>query len=214
MVVAVVVAAGVLVVTGVWWREPLVAAWPQRLPQRLRLPLPLPPLGTETVRRSAAARLELTIWLGWTPGGTPRHPWRHPARCCRWPSRSPTAAPAPVAAPAQQADGGTSWRAGGPGVNWSLRGRADYSITGDINRDLEPDNQEKLLTNALAAGLILDAETKRSLISTELGVRASYFLGEDPELDGDTRLDPRCHVDSSIFPEAGLGGGSRIPASF
>ena len=101
---------------------------------------------------------------------------------------------APVAAPAQQADGGTSWRAGGPGVNWSLRGRADYSITGDINRDLEPDNQEKLLTNALAAGLILDAETKRSLISTELGVRASYFLGEDPELDGDTRLDPRVAV--------------------
>ena len=39
---------------------------------------------------------------------------------------------APVAAPAQQADGGTSWRAGGPGVDWSLRGRADYTITGDL----------------------------------------------------------------------------------
>ena len=100
----------------------------------------------------------------------------------------------PAAAHAQQADGGTSWHAAGPGVNWALSGRADYTITGDLNRDLEPDNQEKLLTNALAAGLVLDAETKRSLISAELGLTARYFLGEDPELDGEARLDPRVAV--------------------
>lgn len=102
---------------------------------------------------------------------------------------------APVIAPAQEAvqtaGGGSPWHAAGPAVDWSLSGRAAYTITGDINRDLEPDNQEKLLTNALEAGLVLDAETRRSLISAELGLRASHFLGEDDELDGETRLDPR-----------------------
>ena len=92
---------------------------------------------------------------------------------------------------AQQTDGGASWHSAGPGVDWSLDGRAAYTITGDINRDLEPDNQEKLLTNELDTVLVLDAETKRGLFSAELGLRARHFLGEDPELDGDTRLDPR-----------------------
>ena len=106
-------------------------------------------------------------------------------------------APSPAQEAGQETGGGSSWHSAGPGVDWSLSGRAAYIVTGDINRDLEPDNQEKLLTNALEAGLVLDAETKRSLISTELGLRASHFLGEDPELDGETRLDPRVAVRGS-----------------
>jgi hypothetical protein len=92
---------------------------------------------------------------------------------------------------AQQAAGGaTSGNGIGPAVDWSLTGRASYQVSGDINRDLDPGSQEALLTNALEAGLILDAETKRSILSAELGVSISHFLGEDPELDGEVRIDP------------------------
>lgn len=100
----------------------------------------------------------------------------------------------PGPALAQESGSASPWYAVGPGVDWSLSGRTSYRVTGDINRDLDPGSQEALLTQAVTAGLILDAETKRALVSAELGLTASHFLGEDPDLDGETRLDPSLNL--------------------
>lgn len=79
----------------------------------------------------------------------------------------------------------------GPGVDWSLDSQLTHRVETDINRDLDPDDQDLLLTNALDAGLILDAETKRALVRAELGAEARYFIGEDDDLAGTGDINPR-----------------------
>lgn len=79
----------------------------------------------------------------------------------------------------------------GPATDWSLKARVGYQVDVDLNRDLEPGERELLLSNALNAGLVLDAETKRSLFSADLGIAARYFIGEDQTLSGTGRVDPR-----------------------
>lgn len=85
----------------------------------------------------------------------------------------------------------------GPAVDWSLEGRVGQRIESDINRDLDPDSQAALLTSALNAGLVLDAETQRALFTADLGLVARYHIGEDPELAGTGDVDPSLNLTAS-----------------
>ncbi|MEM8958104.1 MAG: hypothetical protein AAGC86_09845 [Pseudomonadota bacterium] len=122
--------------------------------------------------------------------------------CCRVAAISIAALLAAGPAGAQEAgvqeagaDGGDT--ASGGAVDWSLAARTRIGIEGDLNRDLDPDAQGALLTQALEAGLVLDAQTKRSLLSAELGVSARYFIGDGNDLGGTGRLDPSLSINHS-----------------
>ncbi len=80
----------------------------------------------------------------------------------------------------------------GPAVDWSLAGQFKLGLEGDINRRLESNNQRTSLTLDFDGGLTLEAQTKRSEISLDLGVQRFFFLGENqPSNDNTQQLDPR-----------------------
>ncbi|MEM1159470.1 MAG: hypothetical protein AAGJ28_00930 [Pseudomonadota bacterium] len=85
----------------------------------------------------------------------------------------------------------------GPAVDWSLEGRVGQRTDADINRGLDPGSQAALLTNAVNAGLVLNAETLRALFTADFGIAARYHVGEDPELAGTGDIDPRLNVNAS-----------------
>lgn len=78
----------------------------------------------------------------------------------------------------------------GPAVDWKLRSQLGLRTEVDINRGPSAADDEILLTQALDAGLVLNAETKRALFSADLGIAARYFAGEDDTQSGTGRVDP------------------------
>ena len=78
-----------------------------------------------------------------------------------------------------------------PGVDWSLGARLGTRIGVDVNRNLDPDEErDTLLRTALDAGLILDAETKRALLTIDAGLAAEFFAGDNPPRENRDSLDP------------------------
>lgn len=80
----------------------------------------------------------------------------------------------------------------GPGVDWSLTGRVSLSSEVDTNRDLDPgENDDLLSTNRLDAGLSLGARTKRGLYTADLGLAGRVYLGPDQPGADTWPVDPR-----------------------
>lgn len=107
----------------------------------------------------------------------------------------------------------------GPAVDWSLRGTTSARITADTNRGLSADEQEALLTMALDAGLVLDAETKRTLLSFNTGLSRVFFFGEGrPDSNAAQRIDPRFAVSGAYrgktYTVSGNAGFDFQPTSF
>lgn len=78
----------------------------------------------------------------------------------------------------------------GPAVDWSLGARLSNRIEVETNRGLDVNSNDALITKAIDAGLVLDAETKNALFSADLGIAAQYHAGEDEDFDGEGRVDP------------------------
>lgn len=81
----------------------------------------------------------------------------------------------------------------GPAADWTHEARIAGTLRADSNPDLDA-RSEGLLTNSVETGVLLSAETKRGLFAADLGMTASYFLGEDEDLAGTGRVDPRLSV--------------------
>ena len=76
--------------------------------------------------------------------------------------------------------------------------RLTKTLTAETNRELDPGENETLLTAALDAGLVLTAETQRSFLRGELGLASAYFVGSDP-LGGTGRIDPRLSAEARFI---------------
>lgn len=104
-------------------------------------------------------------------------------------------------------------------MDWSLNGTTSARITVDNNRELSADEQEALLTMVLDAGLILDAETKRTLLSFNTGLSRVFFFGEGrPDSNTTQRIDPRFAVSGTYrgktYTVSGTAGFDFQPTSF
>lgn len=79
-------------------------------------------------------------------------------------------------------------------MDWALGARLINRLEVESNRGLDAGGQDALVTKAVEAGLVLDAETKRALFSADLGIAAQYHIGEDPDFEGEGRVDPNLRL--------------------
>lgn len=131
------------------------------------------------------------IWLPVLPGG-----WRVPSALLLAMAALATgfaAVPAALADPATDLEVGqnNSW---GPAVDWSATARTLQQLEVDTNRTLTSPSDGAIYGLRSRLDTTIDAETKRSLISTTVGFDASVFGG--PGLQPNfNRIDPRVAVD-------------------
>ncbi|MEM7505788.1 MAG: hypothetical protein AAF415_03505 [Pseudomonadota bacterium] len=82
----------------------------------------------------------------------------------------------------------------GPAVDWSLRSRAEQRFEVDTNRGLETPSDGTIYGSRTRLSTTLEAETKRSLVTTTLGFSGAVFGGPG-DIDDATRLNPRLTSD-------------------